>query len=161
KSSNWYVKGMLTMAMPKSVTRVNKQGVTFVSNVDKAQYTLQELSRAALRDTAKFVRKRMVDELKQLRGMRRSKRIYRSTQYWVRRIETDLQIGYKHNTWYGADQELGNNNQPARNTLRNTVYNNIDQIRIIQGQYLSAIENENRARGLIDEGEYISPDGEE
>ena len=32
-------------------------------------------------------------------------------------------------------------------------YENIDQIRIIQGKYLSAIENENLARGLIDESE--------
>jgi len=147
--------------MPRSVTRVSKDGVNFVDNVDRANYTITELSRAALRDTAKLVRKRAVDEVRKLPGMRRSRRPYRSTQYWVRRRETDLQVGFKHGTWYGVDQELGTEGQPARNILRNSVYDNVDEIRRIQGQYLSAIENENRAQGLIDEGEHVSPEGEE
>lgn len=70
-------------------------------------------------------------------------------------------IGHKHATWYGSDSELGENGQPARNFLRDVVYNNIDQIRTIQGQYLSAIEDDNRAKGLIDEEEYESPEGKE
>src|SRR5690625_4464599 len=105
----------------------------------------------------------MNDEARKLPGMRRrrrryrsrqrSRRPYRSNQYWVRRRETDVQSGCKHDTWYGVEQELGTNNQPARNILRNAVYNNIDEIRRIQGQYLSAIEDENRAIGLISEEE--------
>src|SRR5690625_3812780 len=95
----------------------------------------------------------MVEKLRKLPGMRRSKRIYSSTQYWVRRIEADLQIGFKHDSWYGARSELGTSNQPKRNILRSTVYDNIDQIRIIQGQYLSAIQDKNKALGLVDEGE--------
>lgn len=149
------------MAMPRSVTKITKDGVKFESSVDRAQYTLTELSRAALRDTAKFVRRKMNDEVRKRPGMRRNRRPYRSNQYWVRRRETDLQVGYKHDTWYGADAEQGMNNQPARNILRKSVYDNIDEIRRIQGQYLSAIENDNRAKGLIDEGEYTSPEGEE
>jgi HK97 gp10 family phage protein len=143
------------MPMPPSVMRINKDGVTFVSNVDRAKYTIQELERAALKDVAKFLRRRMVDKLKQLPGMRRSKRIYSSTQYWVRRREADLQIGVKHDSWYGAHQELGTSQQPKRGVVRNTVMENIDQIRIIQGQYLKAIEDENRARGLINEEEGV------
>lgn len=150
------------MPMPKSVTKINKDGVQFISNVDRVNYTLAELTRAALRDTAKFIRKQMITELKKLPGMKKSKRVYGSTQYWVRRKETDLQIGYKHDTWYGVQQELGDRNQPARNTLRNAVYPNIEQIRIIQGKYLSAIEDENRALGLISEEEYMGKeDGED
>lgn len=149
------------MAVPKSVTKITREGVEFTDNVDRVNYTIEELSRAALRDTAKFVRRKMNDEVRKLRGMRRSRRPYRSNQYWVRRRETDLQIGFKHSTWYGVEQELGTNGQPARNILRNSVYNNINQIRVIQGQYLSAIEAENRALGLIDENEYVSPEGEE
>ncbi|MDQ0340268.1 hypothetical protein J2S00_003073 [Caldalkalibacillus uzonensis] len=141
------------MPLPKSVTKIKKDGVEFISNVDRAQYTLTELQRAALRDTAKFIRKRIIQKLKQLRGMRRSRRIYNSMQYWVRRKETDLIIGHKHYTWYGAHGEIGKRNQPQRNILRDEVYQNIDQIRLIQGKYLSAIENDNRARGLIDESE--------
>ena len=143
------------MSMPRSVTRVNKGGVKFISNVDRAKYTLAELERAALKDTAKFLRRRMVDKLKQLPGMRRSKRIYSSTQYWVRRREADLQIGVKHDSWYGARQELGTSKQPKRGVVRNTVMENINQIRIIQGQYLKAVEDENKARGLIDEEEGV------
>lgn len=144
------------MPMPKSVTKIKKDGVEFISNVDRVQYTIEELSRAALRDVAKYVRKEMIKELKKLPGMRKSKRIYNSAQYWVRKRETDLQIGFRHDTWYGAWQELGDRNQPARNILRNAVYPNIDQIRVIEGQYLSAIEDENKALGLIDEEEYTS-----
>lgn len=143
------------MAMPKSVTKVKKDGIEFISNVDRAQYTIQELSRAALKDVAKLLRKRMVQELKQLPGMRRSKRIYNSTQYWVRRRECDLQIGVKHDAWYGVNQELGTKGMPKKGIIRETTFKHIDDIRKIQGQYLSAIEDENRALGLIDEEEEI------
>src|SRR5690606_30072104 len=128
---------------------------------DRVNYTIEELSRAALRDTAKLIRKRLIEKLKKLPGMRRNKRVYTSTQYWVRKRETDLQIGFKHDSWYGARSELGTHGQPARNILRDTTYENIDDIRLVQGKYLSAIEDENRAIGLIDEEEYVSPDGEE
>ena len=37
----------------------------------------------------------------------------------------------------------------------------ISDIRRIQGAYLSAIEQENRALGLINEGDYRSPEGRE
>lgn len=84
--------------MPKSVTKITKEGVEFSDSVDRVRYTIEELSRAALRDTAKFVRRKMNDEVRKLPGMRRSRRPYRSNQYWVRRRETDLQIGFKHDT---------------------------------------------------------------
>ena len=96
--------------------------------------------------------------------MKRSKRPYKSTQYWIRKRETDLQIGFKHDTWYGVLQELGTKNQPKRDILRGTVMENIDDIRRVQGQYLSAIEDENRALGLIDENGdaiYSSEEGED
>jgi HK97 gp10 family phage protein len=146
------------MPMPKSVVKIRKDGVEYISNVDQAKYSIEELTRAALRDSAKFIRKRMVQELKNLPGMKRSKRIYSSSQYWVRRRETDLQIGFKHDSWYGARSELGTHGSPARNVLRNSVYNNIGEIRKIQAQYLSAIAN---AEGLINEDEYKSPEGDE
>lgn len=138
------------MPLPKSVVKIKKDGIEFTSNVDRVQYTIEELTRAALRDSAKLIRKRMITKLKTLPGMRRSKRLYNSTQYWVRKRECDLQIGFKHDTWYGVHQELGDRNQPARHILRSTVMENIDEIRRIEGAYLSAIEDENKALGLID-----------
>lgn len=146
------------MPMPPSVTKINRRGVVFISNVDRAQYTLNELTRAALKDCAKLLRKRMVEKLKTLPGMKHSRRIYNSTQYWVRRHECDLQIGFKHDTWYGVEQELGTSRQPKREVLRSTVMENIDEMRLIQGQYLKAIEDENRARGLINENEEVGDD---
>lgn len=141
------------MPMPPSVTRINKDGVQFISNVDRAKYTLQELERAALKDTAKFLRKKMLDELRKLPGMRRHRRLWASTQYWVRKKETDLLIGFKHDSWYGVQQELGTSKQPKREVLRKTVMENINTIRLIQGQYLKHIEDENRAKGIINEAE--------
>lgn len=149
------------MALPKSVIKIKKDGVEYVSSVDKAQYTIEELTRAALRDVAKLCRKRMLEKLKELPGLKRAKRPYKSTQYWVRKKDCDLQIGFKHDTWYGVLQELGDKNQPARHILRGTVLENIDEIRRIEGQYLQSVEDENKALGLIDEEEYISGDDEE
>ena len=147
------------MARPPKTVKITKDGVTFEGNFDRAAYTIRELTRAAQYDTAKLIRKRLIQELKDLPGMRRNRRLYRSTQYWVRGRELDLQIGFKHNTWYGVDQEKGNRNQPARGLLRATVMKHIPDIRRIQGQYLSAVEKDNIAKGLINEGEYKSPDG--
>ena len=39
------------MGIPKSVIKINKGNVKFISNVDRVNYTLNELTRAALRDT--------------------------------------------------------------------------------------------------------------
>ena len=147
------------MPLPNAKMKINKDGVKFESNVDAVMYSMTELSRAALRDTAKFLRKRMVEKLRNLQGMRKSKRPYSSTQYWVRKRETDLQIGFKHNTWYGVLQELGDRGQPKRNILRSTVMENIDEIQRIQAQYLSALSQEKP--DIPSEEEYKSPEGEE
>lgn len=147
------------MGLPPSVTRVDRTGnVTFTSNVDRVKYTIKELCRAALRDIAKMLRKKMIMKLKLLPGMKKNRRIYSSTQYWVRKIEADLQIGAKHDAWYGSQQELGTKNQPKRGIIRDTVFENIAEIRNISAQYLSAIED---AQRLIDESEALSGDGEE
>ncbi|WMJ78479.1 MULTISPECIES: HK97 gp10 family phage protein [unclassified Sedimentibacter] len=140
------------MPMPKSVTKYsNKNGLTFTSGVDRANYTIRELSRAALKDVAKVLRKKMIAKLKNLPGMKKNKRLYKSTQYWVRKKETDLQMGFKHNTWYGVLQELGGNNQPKRSVLRDTVFESVDDIQKIEAQYLSAVEDEVKAKSLINE----------
>ncbi len=144
--------------VPKTV-KITKDGVTFEGNFDRAAFTIRELTRAAQYDTAKLIRKRVIEELKKLPGMRRNRRIYRSTQYWVRGRELDLQIGFKHDTWYGVDQEKGTRHQPARGVLKQVTMKHIPDIRRIQGQYLSAVEKDNIAKGLINEGEYKSPDG--
>ena len=49
------------MSVPKSVTKINKNGITYTSNVDACQYYIFELNRAALRDVAKFVKRTFRD----------------------------------------------------------------------------------------------------
>lgn len=154
------------MPVPKSVVKIKKNGIEYTSSVDRASYLLTELQRAALRDVGKFLRKRIIAELKKSpsikTSLKKSKRLYNSTQYWVRKRETDLQIGYKHETWYAALSELGEKGQPARHILKDTVMKNINEIRRIEGAYLSSIENENKALGLIDaDGNPYYPQGDE
>lgn len=144
------------MSLPKSNLKINKKGIQYVSNIDRVKYTLAELSRAALRDVARLLKYKIREEFNKLPGMRKqNKRFKAAYQHWLRKRDGDLQIGIKHNTWYGVDQELGSKNQPKRDILRNVVMKNVDEIRRIQGQYLSAVEDENKALGLINEEEEI------
>ena len=155
------------MPVPKSVIKIKKDGIEYISSVERTKYLLEELQRAALRDTAKLIRKRTIVKLKELPGMRKnSKRLYNALSYWVRKRETDLQIGFGNikrgqsgDTWYAIRQELGSAGKvgkgfrasmPIKGALKQTVMENINEIRRIEGAYLSSIENENKALGLID-----------
>lgn len=137
------------MSLPKSVTKIKKDGVEFVSSVDRASYTIRELTRAALRDVGKLVCKRTRQQIR-----RRTGRLSKNTQYWVWKKEADLQVGFKPGGFYGGFQELGTEKMPKIGALYNSVKDNIKTIRDIEGRYLSAIEDEQKARALIDEGEY-------
>ena len=155
------------MAIP-SPMKFKKDGVEFVSNVDRCNYTIRELTRAALRDVGRYVVRQCTRKARRLDGLGRTRYIQKRFQFWVRKQEGDLQVGI-HNvmknknpgeTWYGMDQELGLNGQPKRAFLHDSVYENIRTIRDIEAQYLSAIEDEQRALALIDEEETFG-DGDE
>lgn len=138
------------MAMPKSVIKMNKKdGVTFISNVDQAQYSLHELSRAALRDVGKFVTREAKQQIP-----RRTGRGRRNIQYWVRSRQKhpDLQVGIKPAGFYTGFMELGTKNTPKVGAIYNAVHNNIPKIIEIQSQYLSAL-NTGTGEHLIDESE--------
>lgn len=137
------------MARVPRKMRVKQGNVTYENSFDRTQYTMRELTRAAQMDTARLMRREMLREAKKQPGMRRSRRPAGAFQYWVRKRELDLLIGSKHDTWYGAQQELGSSNQPKRGIIKGVVMNNIGNIRKIQGQYLSAVEKENKALGMI------------
>lgn len=150
------------MPLPKSNMKINKKGLQYTSNIDRASYTIRELSRAALRDVARLIKYEMVKKLRTLPGMRRSRRASKAVGIWLRGREGDLQIGMGNakkgtsgDTWYGIQGELGTKNQPKRGFLRETVFENVGKIREIEAQYLSAIEDENKALALIDEAEVI------
>ena len=155
------------MAIP-SPMKFKKDGVEFTSSVDRCNYTIRELTRAALRDVGRYVVRQCTRKARRLEGLGHTRYIQKRFQFWVRKQEGDLQVGI-HNvmknknpgeTWYGMDQELGLNGQPKRAFLQTSVYENIRTTRDIEAQYLSAIEDEQRALALIDEEETFG-DGDE
>lgn len=137
------------MPLPKSV-KFKKNGVEFLSNCDRLQYTLNELTRAALRDTGKFVCR---EARKKIR--RRTGRLAKNTQYWVRAKQQtpDLQVGFKPGGFYGLFQEIGTEKAPKIAALSASAQSNIATIQTIQHEYLSAVGTES-AEQMIDEGEY-------
>jgi len=151
-----------------SVMKIKKGEVIFVSRVDRTKYLLAELIRAALKDVGRLVKyeiSRKISSSKTRKALMRTKnkkRLKYAFSTWVGR-KNELIISARHKTWYSALQELGTSGpggkskterkQPKRATMRDVVYNNIDKIRLIEGQYLSAIEDENKAIGLIDESD--------
>ena len=142
------------MPLPKYV-KFTKDGVEYLSGVDRCNYTIKELTRAALRDVGKYICKIARKNVPKDTGKAR-----KSLQYWVRskQDKPDMQIGYKPSGFYAGFFELGTDSHPKLAPLYSAVLDNIDEIRKIEGQYLSAIEDENRALGLIDEEETISDD---
>lgn len=139
------------MPLPSSV-KIKKDGVEYLNNVDACKYTITELSRAALRDVGKYVCRQTKNKVKKRTG-----RLLKNIQYWVRTKQPfpNLQVGFKPGGFYGGFQELGTSRIPKQAALTSSVEQNIDEIQKIEGQYLSAIQDENRAKGLIDEGEYV------
>lgn len=155
---------MKSSYMPKSTLKIDKDGIRFESSVDRVQYTMRALIAAANYDIAKLVIKRSRQEALKSRsiaamafssnpvGKRKgsySKRFKNMFSYWVRKRENDLQIGIKHGTWYGVQAEMGTMGQPKRGILRNTVYQLIPDIMKIQAHYLSAIEDDIKANGIV------------
>lgn len=140
------------MSVPKSIVKIKKGEVTYTSSVDRCAYTIQELCRAALRDTAKFVCAKFRQNY-YATFRRRTGRVGRFTQYWVRKRDMDLQVGLKSNGFYGGFQELGGSKSDKLALLTKSVEENIPKIVEIQSKYLSALEDEARALSLIDEKE--------
>lgn len=144
------------MAIPKSVTKVSKDGrVTYTQSVDRVNYTIRELSRAALRDVGKFICKQFRIAY-YARFKKHSGRIGKYTQYWVKHKQKDieLQVGMKPNAFYGGFQELGTSKTTKHALLTHAVQDNIATIIEIESKYLSALEDEARALTLIGEEEY-------
>lgn len=141
------------MPVPKSVVKIKKGNVEYISSVDKVQYTLAELTRAALRDTGKFLCNRFRSSFYGV-FKRKKGRVGKYTQYWVRRKELDLQVGLKPNAFYGGFQEFGSSKSKKLGLLSKTTESNIAKIVEIQSQYLSSLEDEAKALSMIDEKAY-------
>lgn len=130
------------MGMPKSVIKIKKDGIEYVSNVDVVQYTLKELIRAALRDCGKLFCNRFRQTY--YGNFRRKKgRVAKAVQYWVRSKQEipDLLVGIKPNGFYGGFEEFGSSKTPRLGLMTSTVQDITDDMQRIQAQYLSAIES--------------------
>ena len=148
------------MSVPKSVVKINKNGVQYTSSVDRASYTILELTRAAMRDVGKFLARTANSEAMKLTGLKKSRRVRGRTSTflydvpWAKTGLPHVDVGVKHGTWYGEQQELGTSKQPRRQILRNSAEQNIAKIVEIESQYLSALEDEAKALSLISEEQY-------
>jgi hypothetical protein len=152
------------MSVPKSVTRVKKDGVEFVSNVDAVQYTLRELTRGALRDVGKFLRKRYEQNYDRMTKRKISKLGRVHADYWARKYECDLQFGMgkrkaKKATKrdigrWAEDLEIGSSQRPKIPILRTTVFDNIPMIIEIESKYLSELNKEKPNLSGLSEDDY-------
>ena len=161
------------MSVPKSVVRFRRNGIEYTSSVDRASYTILELTRAALRDAGKFiVRKANATAAKRLRGMTSrkgksnsrwkglNKRIRGTTSTflynvpWAKTGLPHLEVGVTDDAWYGVGQELGTSEMPKLGILTKSAQENIAKIVEIESKYLSAMEDEAKALRLISEKEY-------
>ena len=149
------------MSAPKSVVKVKKNGVEYTSNVDAAEYYIFELSRAALRDVAKFVkvkwRENYYAHFKKHTGdagRAISSVVLSGAKTKYPRVEIGLKQG-KIDGFYAYFQEFGTSKTPKLGILTETVESNIAQIVEIESKYLSGLESEAEALALISsEGDY-------
>ena len=134
--------------VPKSVMKIRKKDgkcqVEFIDSVDYVNYTMDELIHAGLRDVGKYITKVTRQKIRKRTG-----KLARSMQYWARKKSHDLQVGFKPGGFYGMFQEFGTSKTPKIGALTSSVEENIDMIRKIESQYLSALGNKNGAAGLI------------
>lgn len=143
------------MPAPKTVTKVLKNGVEYTSNVDRASYTMKELSRGALRDVAKFVRKRFRESYYEHFNKRTGNAgkavkatVYASETTIYPHVEIGLKKG-KVDGFYGLFQETGTSKQAKLGLLTNAVESNVAQIIEIESKYLSGLEDEAEAQRLL------------
>ena len=153
------------MSVPKSVTKIKKGNVEYTSNVDAAQYYIHELTRAALRDVAKFVKaefKRVYYDAFEKHSGKGGKvlsyKVISSKSTTAPRVEIGLS-GKKIDGFYAFYQEFGSSKTPRMGMLSGVVENNVPKIIEIESQYLSGLEDEAKALSLVDEKDY-EDDGE-
>lgn len=159
------------MAAPKSNMKINRDGITFEESIDRANYYISELTRAAYRDIARLIlyetRKKVRNINNYTKHMRWGPKRY---DKWIRKVEhngkltneLELILGVEPlnkgavTAWWADQSELGTAGQPKRGFLTQTVTENIDKIREIEAQYLSGVTTEDES--AIDEKEVMPGD---
>lgn len=147
------------MPTPKSVIRMNKKGIQYVSEVDRAQYYIHELTRAALRDVGKFIARTFRDSYYShfskhtgQAGKATKYKVWSSAKTTAPRVEIGLKTG-QVNGFYAYFQEFGSSKTPRLGLLQKAAKENIDEIIKIESQYLSALNGE-PSESLVKESDY-------
>ena len=154
------------MSPPKSVTKVitkkGKTSVTYESNLDASQYFMFELSRAALRDVAKFVCKLFRTKYYQNFTKRTGNAgkavkyvVYSSKDTKYPHVDIGLRTGSVPG-FYALFQEFGayDGKIPKLGLLTHAVEDNVPEIVKIESQYLSGLEEEAaRLEAMVNEAE--------
>lgn len=138
------------MPTPKSITKITKEGVVFTSDVDKSQYYLFELTRAAMRDVGKFVRaefkKRFYEQFKKHTGnaaKQLSAKVWSSQNTLYPRVEVGIKSGGIKG--YSMQQEFGTSKTKKLGLLTKSVEENIRTILEIESKYLDYINLDDMA----------------
>lgn len=145
--------------------------VEFRDWTDQAEYSIRQLTSFALNDVGKYicnnVRQMVKTDQPEMVG-KASRRIFNAYQYWNRKKENDLIVGIKnlqykptkygsgfkssgernYDAWYSVGLEIGMQGSvkiPKKAFLQRFVYGNLDMIRKIEAQYLTAINLDNDA----------------
>lgn len=154
------------MPTPKSVVKINKDGVKYESFADQTEYYLFELTRAALRDVGKFVRKMFnqkyyeVFQKKTGKGGKAIKvKVWSSKNTQYPRVSVGWKKGRADGfySWFQEVGTKGQNPQTRHGILQKVVSENINEIIKIESQYLSGIGSEKN----IDEAEFDIEEGTE
>ena len=145
---------------------MSKGKVIYESKTGQVKVLMSELERAAFKEVAKLIRKDA-----KARCPVDSGNLKKNIATWVKKKGPEgphLQIGVYdkarakrkklEHAYYASFIEFGTKKMGEKPFLRPSVFENIDQIRLIQGKYLKEIQDENRARGLINEAEEESND---
>ena len=152
------------MPTPKSVVKIDKNGVKYESFAEQSEYYIYELTRAALRDVGKFVRRKFFDEYYKVFRKRTGKggRAIK-VKVWSGKSTTNprVSVGWKagrSDGFYSWFQEIGTKGKSEvkrHGILQKVVKENIAEIQKIQAQYLSGIGSERN----IDESEFDIEEG--
>ncbi|MEG0165849.1 hypothetical protein [Anaerorhabdus sp.] len=166
------------MPLPRKEVKIihNKNGTVHIeSSLNRADYLIRELIVQALYEVQRLLIKRLRERTKKEFKNLSAKRLKSSWQYWQRKKENDLQIGTKADTYYANRQEKGfnkiisakgytrntkrgtqdvksyskRNRTKQRDILSDTVDENYGNIVKIISTYISAVEDEAKANGLI------------
>lgn len=158
------------MSTPKSVVKVIKtEGggeIKITDNFDQTKYFIIELSRAAMRDVGKYIKRMWQIAYDNAHAKRTGKgrkatkaKVWASAKTKYPRVEVGLDS--QADGFYSYFQEFGTSKTPREAILQNAVQDHIADIIRIESQYLSSLEGEaSRLEAMIDEGDW-EEDGDE